>query len=110
MQGMNFAQAFGKMFGAFARGAQGAEAQHAAAASIAFDHAVAGRAGGGGIDAEDTQAITIRSGREWHGIECTAARRGEPQLFGGSVLWHSLQSVGFRSCKDQPPQTEVCAT
>ena len=82
-QGMNFAQALGKMVRAFARGAQGAEAQHAAAAAVAFYHAVTGRAGGGGIDAEHAIAIIMGSRRQRHGNECTAQRDVRPQFFRG---------------------------
>ncbi len=97
--GMNFAQAFGKMFRALARGAQRAEAQHAAAAAVAFNHAVSGGAGRGGIDAEHAEEIAIGSGRERHGIECTAARRARPQFFRG--MWHTLQPARFCARKSQ---------
>jgi hypothetical protein len=82
-QGMNFAKALGKMVRAFARGAQGAEAQQAAAAAVAFYHAVTGRAGGGGIDAEDAIAIIMGSRRQRHGNECTARREVRLQFFPG---------------------------
>jgi hypothetical protein len=71
--GVNLAEALRKMFGAFARGAQRAETEKVAAAAVAFDHAVSCGSCRGGIDAEDTQELAFRSGRDLHGNEFTAA-------------------------------------
>ena len=57
---VDFAEPFGKMFWAFARGAQRAESQHPAAAAVAFNHSVTGGSGSGGIDAEHAEEIAIR--------------------------------------------------
>ena len=78
---VDFTKALWKMFGPFARGAQRAEAEHSAAASIAFDHAISGGSRRGGIDAENAEKIG-RGSRGWlHGIECTVVRRARPQFF-----------------------------
>ena len=81
--GVNFAKAFGKMFGAFTRGAQGSEAQHATAPAIAFDHAIPGGAGRGGINAQHADQIVFCSRRKRHGNECTAEVRAGPDFFRG---------------------------
>jgi hypothetical protein len=49
--GMNFTKAFREMFRSFARGAQRAKTQHAAAAAVTFDYAIPRGARCGGIDA-----------------------------------------------------------
>jgi hypothetical protein len=56
-----FAEPLGKVLGTLARGAQGAEAEHPAAASITFDHAITGSSCGGGINAKDPEERAIRS-------------------------------------------------
>ena len=71
------------MLAGLVAGAQRAEAQHAAAAAVAFDHAVAGGAGRGGIDAEHAK-LAIRSG-ESHGKECTAEEARGYSFSGGST-------------------------
>jgi len=60
------------MFGGLARGVKGAEAQHAAAAAVAFNHAVSCGGLRGGIDTEHTDQIFSCSRGERHGYECTA--------------------------------------
>ena len=78
---VDFAEPLGKMFRSLARGAQRAETQHPAAAPVAFDHAVAGGSGSGGIDAQHTEEIAVHLRRLRHGTECTAAHRARPQFF-----------------------------
>src|SRR6202030_291010 len=79
-----FAKPLGKMLGTLARGAQRAEAEHPAAASVAFDHAVAGGSRRGGINAEYTEEGAVRSKGLRHGTECTAGHRARPHVF----RWH----------------------
>src|SRR5215467_12885841 len=80
---MDFAEPLGKMLGALAAafGAQGAEAKHAAAAAIAFNHAISGGARRGGVHTQHAKKAAVCSRRERHAHQCTARQRAGPQFF-----------------------------
>ena len=83
---VNFAQAFREMLGSFSRGAQRAEADHAAATPVTFDNAIAGGAGRRRINAEHSKNVVVDLRGLRHGTECTAASSARPQFFRGFVL------------------------
>jgi hypothetical protein len=101
------------MLGTLARGAQRSEAEHAAAAPVTFDHAIAGGSCRGWINAEHPEKIPVRgcglylftlssegepariSNGLRHGPECTAARRARPHLFRRRVRWRPRNASLF---------------